>query len=138
VTAGRLGIRPGWTRVGFGCYLSEETFEYIVAAVHLVATFGVRLQPLYRFDAGTGLWSHRDQPPAPDCLAAISYRDDVLMTYAAGTATRDANAPLTRYLEDARAIIAAAPPAPPATAAPTGPDEFERLRWFDLPAACRA
>jgi hypothetical protein len=33
-------------------------FDYIVEAVHLIATEGWKLLPLYRFDPGTGLW-HR-------------------------------------------------------------------------------
>jgi selenocysteine lyase/cysteine desulfurase len=136
--AGWLGMNPGWTRLSFSYYLSEETFEYLVAAVDLVATFGGRLQPLYRFDPRTGLWSHRDQPPAPPGLAAISYRDGMMFHPDNGPASAP-DTPLTRYLDDARAIIAAAPRAPSTPDAdPATADEFERLRWFDLPAACVA
>jgi hypothetical protein len=136
-TAGWLGMNPGWTRLSFGYYLSEETFEYLVTAVHLVATFGSRLQPLYRFDPRTGLWSHRDQPPSPPGLTAISYQDGGLLSHGDNAPTPAPDIPLTRYLDDARAIMAAAPAPPaPSGASPAGPDEFERLRWFDLPAAC--
>ena len=59
---GWLGIKPGWTRVSFSYYFSEAAFQYVVAAVHLVAAYGERLLPDYRFDAQSGLWSHRDAP----------------------------------------------------------------------------
>ncbi|MDG4830582.1 aminotransferase class V-fold PLP-dependent enzyme [Solwaraspora sp. WMMD1047] len=60
VAVGRLGARPGWTRVTFGFDLSEEATDYLIAAVDLVATHGWRMVPLYRFDETTGSWAHRD------------------------------------------------------------------------------
>lgn len=60
---GWYGIKPGWTR-SFSFYLSERVFEYVVAAVHLVPTHGARLLPEYRFEPASGMWRHRDAPPA--------------------------------------------------------------------------
>ena len=40
-------------------YLSDAELDFIVEAVHLVATHGVRLLPEYRFDPRSGLWRHR-------------------------------------------------------------------------------
>ncbi|MFC4996261.1 aminotransferase class V-fold PLP-dependent enzyme [Dactylosporangium cerinum] len=145
VMDGWSGIKPGWTRLSFSYYLSEATFEYIVAAVHLVATYGARLQPSYRFDPQSGLWSHRDRPAQAPGLTGVSYDETGALCHP-GTGLGAAPAvPLDRYLDDARAIFAATEPAhgsgaPPAVSeastAPAVPAEFERLRWFDLPPEC--
>ena len=72
-------VRPGWFRINFNYFISETVFEYVVGAVHLLASEGWKLLPLYRFDPVTGLWQHRsgaaEEPPrlrdAP-CILAIS------------------------------------------------------------------
>ena len=58
IAAGCEGIRPGWVRVNFNYFLTEEEFHYIVTAVHLLAEYADRLLPDYRFDPTTGLWQH--------------------------------------------------------------------------------
>ena len=125
---GWLGIKPGWTRLSFSFYLSEPVFEYVVAAVHLVATHGARLLPEYRFDPRSGLWRHRD---APDPLVSL----DPLGRRA--PPRRVPEAALAGYLAQARAILAAAPHATTNGHAPVPtPERFERLRWFELPDVC--
>jgi selenocysteine lyase/cysteine desulfurase len=71
--AGRLGVKPGWARVSFAYYLSPAQVDYIVEAVHLIATYGPRIQGEYRFDVYTGQWTHRSAPPDTAGLAGISY-----------------------------------------------------------------
>ena len=73
--AGRLGVKPGWARVSFSYYLSEAQFEYILEAVHLIATYGARIQGEYRFDVYCGQWSHRAAPAPADGLAGVFYDD---------------------------------------------------------------
>ena len=65
ITHGCEGIKPGWVRVNFNYFISEPVFDYVVAAVSLVAEHGWRLLPDYRFDPATGLWRHRDGPVEP-------------------------------------------------------------------------
>ena len=77
MSRGCEGIKPGWTRVSFNYFISEAVFEYIVAAVDLVATHGWRLLPAYRFDPLSGLWRHRAghvEPPLR--LTDLSYDAD--------------------------------------------------------------
>ncbi|WP_426512114.1 aminotransferase class V-fold PLP-dependent enzyme [Dactylosporangium sp. McL0621] len=58
--AGWLGVKPGWARVSFAYYLSEDQFRYIVDAVHLVAEYGPQVRREYRFDERTAMWWHGD------------------------------------------------------------------------------
>src|SRR5881227_3453022 len=74
VAGGCEGIKPGWVRVNFNYFLADTVADYLVDAVLLVARHGWRLLPDYRFDAMTGIWTHRDgvvEPPLR--LGAISY-----------------------------------------------------------------
>ncbi|MDX5398428.1 MAG: hypothetical protein LPK92_01710, partial [Actinomycetes bacterium] len=130
--------------------------DHLIEAVRLVARDGWRLLGDYRFDPLTGLWHHRGgvvDPPAS--LLDIRYGDDGAMTYP----HHDTPAPvavLAEHLAEARRILAAAPDggtAGPATAvdwervseqeraserekAGAGVglgEDFEKLRWFELP-----
>jgi selenocysteine lyase/cysteine desulfurase len=130
--AGWLGVKPGWTRVSFAFYLSEPEFAYLVEAVHLVAAYGARLLPQYRFDPRTGLWRHRDAPESAVSLAAFPH----------GVTDRGGvrgDGVLAGYLSRARAILAGAGAAEAGAVDPAAAavcDGFDRLRWFDLPADC--
>ena len=41
------GIKPGWVRVNFNYFIDDETFDYIVDAVRLIAAEGAALLPSY-------------------------------------------------------------------------------------------
>jgi selenocysteine lyase/cysteine desulfurase len=60
VRKGFQGIKPGWCRVGFHYAMDDLEAAFVVDAVEFVADSGYRFLPLYAFDAGTGLWSHRE------------------------------------------------------------------------------
>ncbi len=124
-------IKPGWVRVNFNYFISEQEFQYIIAAVDLIASDGWKLLPLYRFDSATALWRHRDglaDPPA-------SLQD---LTYAEGTPrwiSARISQPLNKlsdYLEEAKTILASVPGDIEESAALS--IEAETLRWFPLPS----
>ncbi len=124
-------IKPGWVRVNFNYFISEQEFQYIIAAVDLIASDGWKLLPLYRFDSATALWRHRDglaDPPA-------SLQD---LTYAEGTprwTSARISQPLNKlsdYLEEAKTILASVPGDIEESAALS--IEAETLRWFPLPS----
>src|SRR5262249_34868394 len=56
---GHLGAKLALTRLSFPYYTSEAAFDYVLAAVHLIADEGWKLLPHYRFDPDSGLWRHR-------------------------------------------------------------------------------
>ena len=132
------GIKPGWVRVNFNYFISEAVFAYIVEAVRLVAKDGWRLLGDYRFDPATGLWRHRRGPAEPPLrLRQVRYDAQGHLVYP----RHQEHAPesdLKRYLEEAKATLAAATPAPVDSLDHLVSADFEQLRWFDLPPACLA
>jgi selenocysteine lyase/cysteine desulfurase len=126
------GIKPGWVRVNFNYFISDEVFDFIVEAVHIVADEGWRLLPAYHFEPATGLWRHRTKPAGPRVsLGDIRFEPDGL-SYPDRRRTEPPER-FAEYLAEARRIVAEADPSDPEPPpAGVGPD-FERLRWFHLP-----
>lgn len=137
VDAGGEGIKPGWVRVNFNYFISEDVFNYIIDAMDLLASDGWRLLPHYKFDPVTGIWRHRDTRPGTTLrLDDISYSSG-RMQYRSAHITEPENA-LTEYLSEARRTIelmknlSESGPEKNSTP-PTLEGELERLRWFPLP-----
>ncbi|HEV2886932.1 MAG TPA: aminotransferase class V-fold PLP-dependent enzyme [Jatrophihabitans sp.] len=152
IAGGCEGIKPGWVRVNFNYFISEPVFDYIVEAVRLVARHGWRLLGDYRFDPVTGLWRHRRGPAEPPLrLGQVSYDETGTMSYP-HQQDRAPESELRRYLDEAIQRFAAAEAAALAQAtalAAIDPadrvaepaarfvsQDFELLRWFELPAGC--
>lgn len=140
IKAGCEGIKPGWVRVNFNYFISDEVFRYIVTAVTMIAEHGVKLLPDYRFEPASGLWKHRAGPVEPPLrFAQLSYGPDGAFTFP----RHDDRAPSTVYedaLAAARELFERSPAAPATSASVAAElgDRFESLRWFDLPAECLA
>jgi selenocysteine lyase/cysteine desulfurase len=132
IVRGCEGIKPGWVRVNFNYFLSEQVFEFLVEAVHMVAREGHKLLAQYDFDPHTGTWTHRKFKAVPTLrLCDLSYRSGKL-EYRARHATEPEWA-LPSYLEEAARIFAMAS----AGERPEKPElsrDFEELRWFPLPS----
>lgn len=140
IARGCEGIKPGWTRVSFNYFISEAVFRYLVEAVDLVATDGWRLLPLYRFDPETALWRHREGSVEPPLRLTDLCYDPATGELLVPDLPHD-RAPesaLEGYIAEARRIFAAADACPEDNGAPVLGADFERLRWFELPAACLA
>jgi selenocysteine lyase/cysteine desulfurase len=133
IAHGCEGIKPGWVRVNFNYFISETVFRYVVDAVRLVARDGWRLLPDYAFEPESGLWRHRRGPVEPPMrLSQVTYDDSGSMTYPR-SAQRAPESDLAGYLEEAAALFAgaSADQAEPAVVS----EDFDHLRWFELPAA---
>jgi selenocysteine lyase/cysteine desulfurase len=136
ITDGAEGIKPGWVRVNFNYFISETVFQFILDAVHFVATHGWKLLPQYRLDVATGQWAPRRSRPAPARrLLDLSYRSGKL-EYRSLHATEPEWA-LEAYLKDAERIVADAEAevrnGPPFVEDPPLEAHLEPLRWFPLP-----
>ena len=127
------GIKPGWIRVNFNYFISEEVFDFILSAVDLVATSGWRLLPHYRFEPATGLWINRlglAEPPMS--LDALTYEDGAPSFELHRTS--EPEEVLKDYLGYARHLFDQADIV--GETSTQGPDlspDFEHLRWFPLP-----
>jgi selenocysteine lyase/cysteine desulfurase len=136
ITHGCEGIKPGWVRINFNYFISEAVFDYVVEAVRLVARDGWRMLGEYRFDVARGIWVHRRgnvEPPLR--LSQISYDADGEMCYPRHDDTAPESA-LAEYLEEGAALLSGAAPADLSLRPETLSEDFEHLRWFDLPKVC--
>jgi selenocysteine lyase/cysteine desulfurase len=127
---GNLGAKLGFVRLSFAYFISDEAFEYVLEAIHLLADHAWKLLPLYRFDPATGLWHHREHRRAVPTLADA----------ALPRATREAGGALVRHLEQARQIVRDVESTPTglSTSDPVTSEGFEEIRWFPLPGEALA
>ena len=129
------GIKPGWVRVNFNYFLSEAVFDYILQAVLMVARDGWRLLPDYRFDPEHGLWHHHfGAVDPPLSLFHVGYDEHGSMVHPRHH-DRAPESALGDHLAAARQIFEARTEPVPSGSAVVSED-FDKLRWFDLPQAC--
>jgi len=123
-------LKPGWVRLNFNYFISESEFEYIVEAVHMIASDGWRLLPLYTYESETGVWRHRDGlPKPPSSLNDVDFSgSERKPELAPTTAPVDS---LEHYLEEAKRILSESPLDD--GAGPSLSEEAEELRWFPTP-----
>lgn len=134
IVRGCEGIKPGWVRVNFNYFISEEVFAFILQAVDLVAEHGWKLIPDYVFDPACGSWKHRrGRPDPPLSLDSVTYRTGK-MEYRARHITEPEWA-MDDYIAEARRIfdIAQTKVEGMTLAPPRLSPDFEHLRWFPLP-----
>ena len=137
IATGCEGIKPGWVRVNFNYFIDDEVFDYIVEAVLLVARDGWRLLGDYRFEPQTGLWRHRGGAVEPPMRLRDVYYDDAgAMNYPHHDTTAPVSV-LADYMAMARKIMADAN-APDCSEIDHLTDDFDQLRWFELPAGTLA
>ncbi len=133
ITGGCEGIKPGWVRVNFNYFLADSVADYIIEAVRMVARDGWRLLADYRFDTATGIWTHREgvvEPPLR--LGDITYDEQGMHAPTSHLAGDESL--LAQHLADGAEILAEAP-VPDLTPPTSLSQDFEHLRWFDLPAS---
>jgi hypothetical protein len=119
-------------RVNFNYFISEAVFDFVVAAVDMVAREGWKLLDDYDFDLATGLWQHRSDVCAPPMsLLDLSY-DGGVLAYDVDRVTSD-EGELAGYLEAARELLQGRTPGDGVRSVVTGSADFEHLRWFPLP-----
>ncbi len=140
IDAGAEGIKPGWVRVNFNYFISDEVFEFIIKAVEFIARDGWRFLTDYDFDAETGVWRHSQaQRGASLRLDDITYCSG-RMQYRSQHITEPESA-FAEYLEQAENFVARMKAGALETGAKSRTEsisvslsaELEPLRWFPLP-----
>ncbi|MGB3184311.1 MAG: aminotransferase class V-fold PLP-dependent enzyme [Ornithinimicrobium sp.] len=135
IAAGCEGIKPGWVRVNFNYFLSDTVADYLIEAVRFIARHGHLFLGDYRFDPASALWRHRGglvEPPLR--LAQLRYTADGALTYPRHL-DRAPESDLAGYLVEA-AEIAAQPGRAEVPDQAHLSEDFDALRWFDLPTRC--
>jgi hypothetical protein len=123
-------------RVNFNYFISEPVFHYVVQAVDLIATAGWKLLPQYRFDTATGRWHHRGGPVEPPLrLRQLHYDEHGVLSYPQQRDQAPESA-LADYLAEACALLESLPIDILTEGSASLSEDFEHLRWFDLPSLC--
>jgi selenocysteine lyase/cysteine desulfurase len=122
---GHMVLRPGWVRLNFNYFIGEETFEYLVRAVELVAQHGWKLLPYYRLDEGRGVWRFQDR----EMKVASSLVD---MDFFESAQNERKKLPLDRAMDEAERELLKEKREGVCYSLEL-PKEAERLRWFVLP-----
>jgi selenocysteine lyase/cysteine desulfurase len=135
VIRGNLGAKLSFVRLGFTYFMSQTVVDYLIDAVNVVADQGWRLLPHYRFDPASGMWRHRSASSTlPVTLQEMSFGFDRLRGSVSWSSAPERALP--GYLDEARSLLEdldSAPLSPPVDDPELSP-EFERIRWFPLPA----
>jgi selenocysteine lyase/cysteine desulfurase len=119
-------VKPGWVRVNFNYFISEEEFQFILEAVHLIARKGWRLLADYTYDPATAVWRHKDGPPEPPMsLLDADFGGD---RHHLGSVRPEA---LVGYLAEAEEILDRGSERGPEC--PSIPEDAESLRWYANP-----
>ena len=136
ISHGCEGIKPGWVRINFNYFISEGVFEYIVSAVGFIARHGHVFLSDYTFDPATGLWRHRHGPVEPPLrLTQLSYGAVGVLDFPRHEDTAPESV-LQDYLVEACSLAVSLVDEVDDTPGDSVSDNFERLRWFDLPRRC--
>ncbi len=72
ILQGHMVLRPGWVRLNFNYFIGDETFEYLLAAIDLVATHGWKLLPYYEFDLMSGTWRYQGRKMQLESLSVAA------------------------------------------------------------------
>jgi len=133
VMQGCEGIKPGWTRLNFNYFISEETFAFLIEAVEIIASEGWKLLPQYNFDPMTGQWKHREaEPKVRMRLHNLRYRSGHL-----SYPSRHMTAPewvLPEYIVEAKQLLSEIRCIDEKNVQQADLSErFNGLRWFVLP-----
>jgi len=132
IARGCEGIKPGWVRVNFNYFISEAVFEYILEALHIVASDGWRLLDQYDFDPHTGLWRHvRGVSEPPMSLRDVRYGPEGMQYDRRRRFEPDSR--LADYIAEAKRILADSESEAGQPAHFDLTPDFEHLRWFPLP-----
>jgi hypothetical protein len=75
ILQGHMVLRPGWVRLNFNYFIGDETFEYLLAAIDLVATHGWKLLPYYEFDQSSGTWRYQARKMELESLSVAAMFD---------------------------------------------------------------
>lgn len=126
ILQGHMVLRPGWVRLNFNYFIGDETFEYLLAAIDLVATHGWKLLPYYEFDKSSGTWRYQAKKMQLESLSVAN------MLQASPALTAAEPAELSALLQQAQQELEQVSRGGKRYSLSL-PQAAEALRWFVLP-----
>ena len=132
VNHGCEALKPGWVRLNFNYFISDETFEYLLHAVEWIASHGHKLLDRYDLDVSRSIWRHKNWRPESRALRLdeIRYTEGHL-----DYRSRHANEPSwarESYKQEAEKLLETLE-RESAVNHCADLKEFDSLRWFILP-----
>ncbi|QIL89044.1 aminotransferase class V-fold PLP-dependent enzyme [Microbulbifer sp. SH-1] len=121
VSQGESILKPGWVRLNFNYFLDEETVDYLIDAIELIAEHGHRMLPYYQYDTSHGVW--RYQGLKADDPLALCFDTNI-------SAPEKLDTPLSEFIRQARPILGN--PSGEKCEQPVLSEKGESLRWFKL------
>eukprot|EP01124_Arcella_intermedia_P014761 TRINITY_DN2132_c0_g1_i3.p1 TRINITY_DN2132_c0_g1~~TRINITY_DN2132_c0_g1_i3.p1 ORF type:complete len:772 (-),score=193.80 TRINITY_DN2132_c0_g1_i3:85-2400(-) len=67
------GLKPGFIRLNFNYFITEEEFEFILSSIEFVCKEGWKFLPQYSFNEATNEWKHISNVKAMQCLHLDSF-----------------------------------------------------------------
>jgi selenocysteine lyase/cysteine desulfurase len=132
---GQMILRPGWVRLNFNYFINEESFNYIVRAVELIAQHGSKLLSFYNFDQSSGVWRYQDiKNTQKSSLAALDFN------HISDNLKQSTDLPSDTNLSDYMALAEEEIRKNNRDGLQYGlilPEAAEKLRWFALPQEAR-
>ena len=133
-------LKPGWLRLNFNYFIDEATFDYLLCAIELVATYGWKMLRHYHFNTEQGVWvANGYQAPPPQNIVSLStfVNPPGVKSSRAKFSTEATNPTPTEkhfreLLQQAESILCQ-PPLPAGKHLPKLSPQGEALRWFALP-----
>jgi selenocysteine lyase/cysteine desulfurase len=129
VRRGDAVLRPGWVRMNFNYFLDEETIDYLLSAVELIAEHGWKLLPHYNYRKDSGTWVYQGEPLS----LPVSLEDFDPQSIVSNVQPRW-QAGLGQCVASAEALFADLQECEPSKIIELDA-QAESLRWFYLPKA---
>ncbi|NOZ42127.1 MAG: aminotransferase class V-fold PLP-dependent enzyme [Alphaproteobacteria bacterium] len=131
VDSGHQILKPGWVRLNFNYFTDDDTFDYILRAVELIAHYGWKLLGHYKYDPQRAIWYCRNRKiPSSRTLNDIDFDSGEFRP--PKTVDYGQRQPLTAYLDQTEKFLQAVA-IDPTDPMPPLPQHYDRLRWFTLP-----
>ena len=101
------GMRPGFARLNFTFFMSEEMFNYVLDCIEFIVEEGYKFLPFYLLNVETGEWTHKDKEEfkGMKSLSNINYKDGVMGFKDKHKDLVESTLDYTSYLEEAKKIV---------------------------------
>ncbi len=132
ITSGCEILKPGWVRVNFNYFISDEVFDHILRSVEWVAENGNAFLTQYKYDISNAQWKHNNN----ESINVASLKDiDYSEGYMHYTSKRRgaAETDLAGYFKEADKVLRDQELVTNVRPESILNEEEENLRWFALP-----